>query len=199
MCNKHPNRPTCQTPGCEKPAHNTASAANPVWRKYCGTCHNERRKNFQNLSANLKKNQHPTCCVKNCRKRVTLLGTDEKGELKFSQYCERHGGVPFHLQYRKTYCENRDGSLGFGFKCTTYIHYDPPLPKNCELMVDYGYPQPMLQVDHIDGNPYNEPEDGSNFMTLCACCHAYKTWKNGDGQTAGRKTLLTEKKQMIAA
>ena len=55
MCDKYPNRPTCLTPGCEKPAHNTASAANPVWRKYCGTCHNERRKNFQNLSANLKK------------------------------------------------------------------------------------------------------------------------------------------------
>ena len=46
----------------------------------------------------------------------------------------------------------------------------------------------MLQVDHIDGHPYNEPLDGSNFQTLCACCHNYKTWKSGDGQTAGRKT-----------
>ena len=180
-------RPVCLTEGCDNLAHNTASAAKPVWRKYCGKCHSERRKNFQNLSSNLTKNQYPTCCIKNCRKKVTLLGTDHNGNLKFSQYCEKHGGTPYHLQWRKPYCENVDGRLGF--ECTTYIHYDPPLPNSIKWLVDYGFPQPMLEVDHIDGNPYNEPVDGSNFQTLCSCCHKYKSWKSGDGQSAGRKTL----------
>ena len=115
------------------------------------------------------------------------MGTDHNGNLKFSQYCEKHGGTPYHLQWRKPYCENVDGRLGF--ECTTYIHYDPPLPKSIKWLVDYGFPQPMLEVDHIDGNPYNEPVDGSNFQTLCSCCHKYKSWKSGDGQSAGRKTL----------
>ena len=61
--------------------------------------------------------------------------------------------------------------------------------KNCHNHVTL----PMLQVDHIDGNPYNEPEDGSNFQTLCACCHLYKTWQSGDNKTAGRKTLKMPK------
>jgi len=180
-------RPVCLTKGCTNLAHNTASAEKPIWRKYCGTCHNARRKNFQKLSANIKKNSYPTCCIKNCRKKVTLIGTDHNGNLKFSQYCQKHGGTPYHLQWRKTYCENIDGRLGF--VCTTTIPYDPPLPENIKWVVDYGYPQPMLEVDHIDGNPFNEPVDGSNFQTLCSCCHKYKTWKSGDGLTAGRKNI----------
>jgi hypothetical protein len=47
----------------------------------------------------------------------------------------------------------------------------------------------MLDRDHIDGNPDNEPEDGSNFQTLCKCCHAYKTIKNKDYLTPGRKKI----------
>ena len=188
-------RPFCLTEGCDNLAHNTASAAKPVWRKYCGKCHTIRRKNFQDLSSNLTKNQYPTCCIKNCRKKVTLLGTNHDGNLKFSQYCEKHGGVPYHLQWRKPACDNINGGgvlsdrSPIGFNCTTYIHYDPPLPKGTKWLVDYGFPQPMLQVDHIDGNPYNEPVDGSNFQTLCGSCHDYKSWKSGDGQTPGRKTM----------
>lgn len=180
-------RPVCLTEGCTNLAHNTASAKNPVWRKYCGTCHNERRKNFQNLSKNLSKTKYPKCCIKDCNKKVTLLGTDHEGNLKFSQYCDKHGGTAYHLQWRKTYCENIDGRLGF--ICTTNIHYDPPLTKDTKWIVDYGYPQPMLEVDHINGNPFDEPTDGSNFQTLCSCCHKYKTWKSGDGLTAGRKQV----------
>lgn len=180
-------RPICQTEGCNKGCQNTAKAIAPIWRKYCSSCHVKRMKNFRKLSKNLNKSKHPKCCIKNCKKKTTLLGTNHTGELKFSNYCETHGGTPFHLSHRKTWCENEDGRLGF--KCTSTIIWDPPLPEGCDKTVDYGYPQPMLQVDHIDGNPYNEPLDGSNFQTLCCNCHMYKTWKNGDGQSAGRKTL----------
>ncbi|SRR6056297_1626046 len=72
-----------------------------------------------------------------------------------------------YLFHRKNYCENQDGRLGF--KCTTTIYWPG-----------------MLDVDHIDGNPFNE--DVSNYQTLCKCCHAYKSWKEKDYLTPGRKT-----------
>ena len=36
----------------------------------------------------------------------------------------------------------------------------------------------QLHVDHIDGN--NDNNDPENYQTLCANCHAYKTYKNAD-------------------
>jgi len=71
-------------------------------------------------------------------------------------------------RYRKTYCENKDGRLGF--ICTTTIHWEG-----------------MLDVDHVNGNPFDEDE--INYQTLCKCCHAYKTNKYKDYDTPGRKTI----------
>jgi cytochrome c553 len=73
-----------------------------------------------------------------------------------------------YKKHRKTYCENNDSRLGF--RCTTTIHWDG-----------------MLDVDHIDGNPSDNRV--SNLQTLCKCCHAYKTSKNKDYDTPGRKEL----------
>lgn len=36
-------------------------------------------------------------------------------------------------------------------------------------------------VDHIDGDSGNNPEDGSNWQTLCAPCHSRKTAKEDGG------------------
>ena len=36
----------------------------------------------------------------------------------------------------------------------------------------------QLDVDHIDGNKFNNSLD--NYMTLCANCHRLKTYQNGD-------------------
>ncbi len=36
----------------------------------------------------------------------------------------------------------------------------------------------QLHVDHIDGN--NSNNDPENYQTLCANCHALKTYKNAD-------------------
>ena len=78
--------------------------------------------------------------------------------------------------YRKNYCENIDGRLGF--VCTTTII------NKTELGLDwYG----MVDVDHIDGNPSNQSPE--NCQTLCKCCHAYKTHLYKDAGTPGRKTL----------
>ena len=54
-----------------------------------------------------------------------------------------------------SYCENRDGHLGFG-PCTATI---------------IGAEQ--LHLDHVDGNRYNN--DPSNIRTYCANCHSTKT------------------------
>jgi 5-methylcytosine-specific restriction protein A len=41
-------------------------------------------------------------------------------------------------------------------------------------------------VDHIDGDSGNNPEDGSNWQTLCAPCHSAKTARE-DGGFGNRK------------
>lgn len=38
-------------------------------------------------------------------------------------------------------------------------------------------------VDHIDGDPGNNPQDGSNFQSLCHRCHSRKTYS----ETIGKK------------
>jgi len=41
----------------------------------------------------------------------------------------------------------------------------------------------QLDVDHIDGNHFNN--DPANLQTLCANCHRLKTYLKGDAQTIG--------------
>lgn len=79
---------------------------------------------------------------------------------------------------RKDYCENIDGRLGF--VCTTNLYWPG-----------------MLDVDHVNGDSSNNSLD--NLQTLCKCCHAYKTWKNRDWETPGRKAIreASEKKPPV--
>ena len=72
-----------------------------------------------------------------------------------------------YRKHRLTYCENRDGRLGY--KCRCKIRHSA-----------------QLQVDHIDGNPSNNKI--SNLQTLCANCHIVKTHANKDYATEGRKS-----------
>jgi len=134
-----------------------------------------------------KSNPDRICCVKDCGREGAHSGYKRKdGTIMRRAYCTSHHAIyraknkglasaqewynSFHpyRKFRKDYCENVDGRLGF--KCTTTIAW-------------VG----MLQVDHIDGNPTNNTEE--NMQTLCACCHVYKTWKEKDSKTPGRKEL----------
>ena len=73
-----------------------------------------------------------------------------------------------YRQHRLTYCENRDGRLGYVCDCTIKI-------------------SAQLQVDHINGDPTdNRPE---NLQTLCSNCHIFKTHAYKDYATPGRKAL----------
>jgi hypothetical protein len=87
-------------------------------------------------------------------------GFDSAAEYRNSQHPYR--------QYRKDYCENLDSRLGY--RCTHELRH-----------------KGQLQVDHIDGNPYNNHPE--NLQTLCLMCHYEKTIMCGDNKTAGRKRL----------
>lgn len=81
------------------------------------------------------------------------------------RHCSRHHGLRYgigryeYLRHRKTHCENKDGRLGF--VCTSTIVWEG-----------------QLQVDHVNGiHSDNRP---GNLQTLCANCHAYKTFVEQD-------------------
>jgi hypothetical protein len=91
-----------------------------------------------------------------------------------------------YLQYRKEYCENIDGRLGF--VCNTVL----PTP---EMLAAAGLswtPDQFLEVDHIDGISKRtdgiNPDRPENLQTLCHHCHKIKGIQNGDHLTPGRKT-----------
>ena len=170
-------RPKCKTAGCNnKTQHLGTYKANgyPNFRKYCMGCHEERRANFQAQAQFVDRRKLPKCEVPNCNKKVEVFGSDHAGNLKFTVFCKDHvGSVNSYLLFRKDYCENIDGRLGF--KCTTTIFW-----------------QGMLDVDHINGKPDDNRVE--NLQTLCKCCHAYKSNKFKDYKTPGRKKIKEAKK-----
>lgn len=46
--------------------------------------------------------------------------------------------------------------------------------ENCGIVISDRFDQRHIHTDHIDGNKLNNQADMSNFMCLCALCHAYK-------------------------
>jgi len=151
--------PTCQVNRCKKTSQFIGkyykSTGHPIFRKYCSKHHSDRRKVYQKQMETYDGRTAPTCISPGCRKRCTLLGTDESGKLTYSRCCADHGFSKPYLIWRKDYCENKDGRLGF--KCTTTI-------------VDFRW---QLEVDHIDEDHSHNVEE--NCQTLCACCHRIKT------------------------
>ena len=112
----------------------------------------------------------PKCKILDCNNPAHIVKDYYNGWANYRSVCSTHHTHTWHpyLRYRKDYCENTDGRLGF--VCTTTIHWDG-----------------MLDVDHKNGNPSdNRP---LNLQTLCKCCHAYKTVQNQDYLTPGRKAL----------
>jgi hypothetical protein len=100
-----------------------------------------------------------------CAKHHTEHVARINGYDKISEYIN---SIHPYRRYRKNYCENTMGFLGF--TCTATI-------------VDSA----QLDVDHIDGNPENN--DVNNLQTLCKNCHTMKTLNNKDYLTPGRKAL----------
>jgi len=172
---KHPELiPSCQIDGCETNSQFIGTyfkeTGHPRFRKYCGKHHERRRKVYQKKMETYDGRKAPACLSPGCRKRGTLLGTDENGEFKYSRCCVNHGFSRPYLVWRKNYCENTDSRLGF--KCTTTI-------------IDMRW---QLEVDHIDENHSNSVEE--NCQTLCACCHRIKTKYYREGNQGALDLML---------
>ena len=84
----------------------------------------------------------------------------------FNTVADYRNSTHKYRKFRKSYCENIDGRLGY--ICNSDIIY-----------------QAQLHTDHINGNPSDDAEE--NLQTLCANCHIVKTMDFGDNATPGRK------------
>lgn len=159
------DRPTCQNKDCCSPTaaikHHYDDAGKRVatsWRKFCPKCHTSRT------------------AAKHGLQRISQITAKRAG------MSETHYRNQFHpyLKYRKTFCENKDGRLGF--VCNTVL----PTQDMLKAAGLNWTPDQFLQVDHINGNPKdNRPE---NLQTLCSHCHTIKGIQNGDHLTPGRKS-----------
>lgn len=190
------NRPKCSVPGCDRHAalQKTRNGLK-IWRRSgwiteqysnakgnwcCGFHHNKNtaKKHGVKSASHLTAQRHGLSYTEYSNK-IQLATAKKNG---FNTITEYKNSIHPYLRYRKDYCENVDGRLGF--VCT----FTAPTPQQLEATGLDGTFQGWLQVDHKDGNHTNN--DPSNLQTLCACCHNIKTYQNGDHATPGRKTRI---------
>jgi 5-methylcytosine-specific restriction endonuclease McrA len=143
------NVPECSTRSCQNPCieHDWHwTTGRPVFRSVCFDCYKDSIQKRNN----------------------GLFGNALTAERLGISITELTNSRHPYRKYRKTFCENTDGRLGY--TCTATIHWDG-----------------MLDVDHIDGDPSNN--NPKNLQTLCKNCHSYKTNINEDSKSPGRKLL----------
>lgn len=106
------------------------------------------------------------CSHPGCHRKGQHMGKYRAdGSVMRRALCSKHHSIQYGIgdwvykKNRKSYCENRDGRLGY--TCTSTIVWEG-----------------QLQVDHIDGDHSNN--NIHNLQTLCANCHSYKTYVNSD-------------------
>jgi hypothetical protein len=176
---RNDNIPTCQVTGCCSTAQNTTGGENPRYRKAKWV-----REEYGV--------EEGWVCAKHHGEKIA----EKRGAKSIRHVMAQNAGfgnnvtaytnsMHPYLKYRKNYCENQDGRLGFA--CT----YSGP---TAEQLVAAGLDDTFmgwLQVDHIDGNSENNVEE--NLQTLCACCHTVKTAISKDYLTPGRKTIKAMK------
>ena len=122
----------------------------------------------------------PKCIHEGCNKPGHDVGNKRKdGTKMYRKTCAKHHFTQYGIgdwvykKYRKTYCENVDGRLGF--ICTTTI-----IAEHAENMLD---------TDHTNNN--HDDNRKVNMQTLCACCHRVKT------RTMGHLTSLSYIKKLM--
>ena len=198
--------PLCEVPGCTNHAQLTTSLANPKYRKsnwvreefgvengyVCGMHHSRKvaeKRGMKNMAHVVAANagfdsvtdfQNHVAQQKGFANHYEYL-KDQAIKAGFRSMTEMQNARHPYRKYRKDYCENRDGRLGF--VCTAVFPHEDVL---YALGIEYGA-SPHFDVDHKNGIPTdNRPE---NLQTLCKCCHSIKGLINQDYKSAGRKTL----------
>ena len=121
-------------------------------------------------------NKIPTCVNSGCSNDVIVRDWKYYSFKHLCSNCTHRlqKGLPTRegvTSYKKNYCENKDGRLGFV----------------CPVDENWEFPNSVLHGDHKDGDHENNIQD--NMQTLCSICHHLKGLKSGDFVSAikGRK------------
>jgi len=120
---------------------------------------------------------HPNCANLYCTRPTMIRFILKSGLYNYKPFCSsctraatgKQSYKPRVVPIKKSYCENRDGRLGFGYKCPT---------RNLKRINSH-----QLDLDHINGNRENNHH--SNMQTICSNCHREKTHREND--CAGHK------------
>ena len=113
---------------------------------------------FESTKAFPEGQMRPKCINDGCSNPVGYTSTSNSGMRILRTVCttchrKKDIAAPGVKIFKKSYCENNNGMLGF--PCTSTIHYSG-----------------VLELDHIDGNHYHNLQH--NVQTLCKICHSYK-------------------------
>ena len=165
-------RPKCTKSGCKESRAiiSTLKDGSPNYRKVCQVHHHSNIAKKHGVQTALELTaKRKGLTVSQYAKKIALVAAKRAG---YSNVTEYKNSLHRYLKYRKNYCENIDGRLKF--PCTTNVFWPG-----------------MLDVDHRNGDPTDDRP--RNLQTLCKCCHAYKTHRNKDARTPGRKTLKMSK------
>jgi hypothetical protein len=162
------DRPRCTRRGCNEPGQLTGLYrvdGTPLFRKLCSKHHSKKTAKKHGLTSLAE--------VVASKRGMTVSeykydGLKRRADNAGMSVTDLVNSTHPYRKHRKDYCENRDGRLGF--KCRYKIRLSA-----------------QLEVDHINGNPKDNRE--KNLQTLCNNCHCYKTHKNKDYATPGRKAL----------
>ena len=142
----------------------------------------------------------PECVNYGCNTKVHLIRYDDNGKPIYRSVCDNcHyaniGGEYKNYKYKqgvipikKDYCEN---------------YLDERLGRPCPTQHDKtkinmagetgALPSEDLDLDHIDGDHYNNTPE--NTQTLCKSDHAYKTKMMGDHRTRGSNAFVRDSKK----
>jgi hypothetical protein len=118
----------------------------------CGTCDKEFKRNSSKLSGS---KSGIYFCSRSCKDKAHSLDS------KCPEVWPDNWGSPKSKE-----------------KSRRYIR-DTPAPACSDCKEQRRY---MLTVHHIDGNPKNNPSDGSNWEIVCENCHAKRHLKLVDGK-----------------
>ena len=112
-------------------------------------------------------NRIPTCVNKGCNNNVIVRDWKYYSFKHMCSDCTARlqKGLPPRAgvtSYKKNYCENKDGRLGF----------------ECPVNEKWNFPNSVLHGDHKDGDHENNVIE--NMQTLCSICHHLKGLHSGD-------------------
>ena len=123
-------------------------------------------------------NKIPTCVNQGCNNNVIVRDWKYYSFKHVCSNCKQREqkGLPMRtgvVSYKKRYCENQDGRLGF----------------TCPVSLDFELPNGVLHGDHLDGD--HENNEMENLQTLCSICHHIKGKNSGDFNSASKGRKLS--------